>query len=140
MLKMEILGFQKLRDVWHAKYRVYFKSLARVIGYSNNYIMHSYGAIGLENGTPLFIFLMENDKGMYALNRKIRKNGKVFRKLVFFDMSHLVNKTDKKNILKHINLYLKEQKFDGVYINNDEAWLCNGLRDIGFKKIAIRKP
>ena len=55
-------------------------------------------------------------------------------------MSHLVNKTDKKNILKHINLYTKEQKLDGVYINNDETWLCNGLKDIGFKKIAIRKP
>lgn len=136
---MEILEFQKLRDVWHAKYRVYFKSLARVIGYSNNYIMHSYGVIGLKNGSPLFILLMENDKGMYALNRKIHKNGKVLRKLVFFDMSHLVNKNDKKNILKHINLYLKGKKIDGVYINSNEGWLCNGLKDIGFKKIVIRR-
>lgn len=136
---MEILGFKKLRDVRHAKYRVYFKSLARVIGYSNNYIMHSYGVIGLKNGSPLFILLMENDKGMYALNRKIHKNGKVLRKLVFFDMSHLVNKNDKKNILKHLNLYLKGKKIDGVYINSDEGWLCNGLKDIGFKKIVIRR-
>lgn len=82
---------------------------------------------------------MENDKGMYALNRKIHKNGKVLRKLVFFDMSHLVNKNDKKNILKHINLYLKGKKIDGVYINSNEGWLCNGLKDIGFKKIVIRR-
>lgn len=136
---MEILEFQKLRDVWHAKYRIPFKLLARAIGYSNNYIMHSCGAIGLKDNIPLFVFLMETDKGVYALNRKIYKNVKVFQKLVFFDVNHLANKSDRKNILKHLNLYLKGKKIDGVYINSNEGWLCNGLKDIGFKKIVIRR-
>jgi hypothetical protein len=58
----KIISFNRLRDVWNAKYRTSFRNLANVIGYSNDYVSSLGGAIGFCGETPAFIFLVNDGK------------------------------------------------------------------------------
>ena len=135
--KMDEIVFRRLRDVWNARYRSAFRKMAMALGYSNPYMSSLCGVMGLSDGKPVFVMLVDDGSPGGAGCPVLARGGRRILRFVFFEKAVNAGKRHDKGIVSAVKGFLKSKDAYGVYIYDWEKESVSELLDAGFRKVLV---